>query len=54
MILLVLFLEIDAVMRSILLAYANVLSPMSKKVKIPRDVFPRKSSVELWDSIWGQ
>ena len=52
---LVLFLEIDAVMRSILLAYANVLSPMSKKVvKIPRDVFPRKSSVELWDSIWGQ
>ena len=43
----------DAVMRSIL-AYSNV-PPAAKKVKIPRDdVYPRKSSVQLWDSIWGQ
>ena len=40
----------DAVMRSIL-AYANNVPPASKKVKIPRNVNPRKSSVELWDSI---
>ena len=30
------------------------LPPTSKKVKIPQDFYPRKSSVELWDSIWGQ
>ena len=42
----------DAVMRSIL-AFANV--PRSpKKIKIPRTVYPRKSSVQLWESIWGQ
>ena len=39
-------------MRSIL-AYANIPRP-SKKVKIPREVYPRKTSVELWDSIWGK
>ena len=42
----------DAVMRSIL-AYANVPRP-TKKVKIPRDVYPRKTSSELWNSIWGK
>ncbi len=35
----------DAVMRSIL-AYANVPRP-PKKVKIPRDVYPRKTSHEF-------
>ena len=39
-------------MRSIL-AYANIPRP-SKKVKIPRQVYPRKTSVELWDSILGK
>ena len=42
----------DAVMRSIL-AYANIPRP-SKKVKIPRQVYPRKTSFELWDSILGK
>ena len=42
----------DAVMRSIL-SFANIPRP-SKKVKIPREVYPRKTSVELWDSIWGK
>jgi hypothetical protein len=42
----------DAVMRSIL-AYANIPRP-SKKVKIPRQVYPRKTSVDLWDSILGK
>ena len=40
----------DAVMRSIL-AYANVPRP-PKKRKIPREVYPRKSSQELWNSIY--
>jgi len=43
----------DAVMRSIL-SFANIPRP-SKKVKIPREVYPtRKTSVELWDSISGK
>ncbi len=42
----------DAVMRSIL-SYANVPRP-PKKLKIPRDVYPRKTSHELWNSIWGK
>ena len=39
----------DAVMQSIL-AYANTPRP-PKKVKIPRVVYPHKTSVELWNSI---
>ena len=39
-------------MRSIL-SFANV-PRTSKKVKIPREVYPRKTYVELWDSIWGK
>ena len=43
----------DAVMRSIL-AYCYI-PPAAKKVKIPRNVYSRRSSVQLWDSIcWGQ
>ena len=42
----------DAVMRSIL-SYADIPRPV-KKIKIPRVVYPRKTSVELWDSIWGK
>ena len=42
----------DAVMRSIL-AYANIPRP-TKKVKIPRDVCPQKTSRELWNFIWGK
>ena len=41
----------DADIRSILV-YANIPRPL-KKIKIPRVVYPRKTSVELWDSIWG-
>jgi hypothetical protein len=42
-----------AVMRSIL-SYVNISSRPVKKIKVPRVVYPRKTSVELWDSIWGK
>ena len=42
----------DADVRSIL-SYVNISRPV-KKIKIPRVVYPRKTSVVLWDSIWGK
>jgi hypothetical protein len=42
----------DTFMRSILVAYANLPRP-TKKIKIPRVVNPRKTSLELWNSIWA-
>ena len=42
----------DAVMRSILL-FANIPRP-SKKVRIPREVYPRKTSVESYPLLNGQ
>jgi hypothetical protein len=39
----------DAVMRSITtIAYVNNAPPAAKKVKIPRDVYPRKKSSSLF------
>ena len=35
---------------SSILSFANIPRP-SKNVKIPREVYPGKTSVELWDSI---
>ena len=36
-----------------MLILINIPRP-SKKIKIPRDVYSRKTSAELWDSIWGK
>ena len=43
----------DAVVMRSILAYANLPRP-TKKIEIPRVVYPRKISLELWNSIWGK